>query len=300
MHLFLVRHGETEHNVAGLLAGVSDSRLTNHGVLQTQRLGSYLANHRNLRFTHIYASDLQRAFMTAEEIRKAQASKSTDPTPSPDVVKLQVLREQDFGSLELVPWASRRPQSAFAPESLSLEDPDFRPQEAAEAMTHRAECFLSDHLLPLLAVATPENSASVQDCVAVVSHGIFLSVLWRSLLSKFGADSVRIFSGAEISTYGKPLAHLPAWSNTGFLELRIGSPSNIVPSHEPTVESSAQEADGDQPLASRLLTILAINSKDHLLNLKRTRGGVGSAPFDARQKSLEGFLKRPKKSDDPS
>lgn len=300
MHLFLVRHGETEHNVAGLLAGVSDSRLTNHGVLQTQRLGSYLANHRNLRFTHIYASDLQRAFMTAEEIRKAQASQSSESTGHPDVVKLQLLREQDFGSLELVPWASRRAQSAFAPEPSSLEEPEFRPQEAAEAMTHRAECFLADHILPLLAVATPEDSVSVHDCVAVVSHGLFLSVLWRSLLSKFGTNGVRLHSAAEISTYGKPLTHLPTWSNTGFLELKIGSLSDRVPSPEPTVESSAQEAGGERPLAGRLLTILAINSKDHLLNLKRTRGGVGSAPFDARQKSLEGFLKRPKKSEDPS
>lgn len=300
MHLFLVRHGETEHNVAGLLAGVSDSRLTNHGVLQTQRLGSHLVNHRNLRFTHIYASDLQRAFMTAEEIRKAQVSKSTECTSNPDVVKLLLLREQDFGSLELVPWASRRAQNAFTPELSSLEDPEFRPQETAEAMTHRAECFLSDHILPLLAVAQAENSAIVQDCVAVVSHGLFLSVLWRSLLSKFDADGVRINPKVEISTNGRPLAYLPNWSNTGFLELRIGSPSDIIPSRISAIESSSQEADGTRPLASRLLTILAINSKDHLLNLKRTRGGVGSAPFDARQKSLEGFFKRPKQPEDPS
>ncbi|KEF57457.1 uncharacterized protein A1O9_05374 [Exophiala aquamarina CBS 119918] len=226
MHLFLVRHGETEHNVAGLLAGVSDSRLTNHGVLQTQRLGSHLVNQRNLRFTHIYASDLQRAFMTAEEIRKAHASNLEEPTTKPDVVKLQLLREQDFGSLELVPWASRRAQNAFTPESSSLVDPEFRPQETAEAMMHRAECFLADYILPLLAVASAEKSSSVQDCVAVVSHGLFLSVLWRSLLT--------------------------------------------------------------------------VNNKDHLVHLKRTRGGVGSAPFDARQKSLEGFFKRPKQREDPA
>ena len=300
MHLFLVRHGETEHNVAGLLAGVSDSRLTNHGVLQTQRLGSHLVNHRNLHFSHIYASDLQRAFMTAEEIRKAQASILTECTANPDVVKLQLLREQDFGSLELVPWASRRAQVAFTPESSSMEDLDFRPQETAEAMAHRAECFLSDHILPLLAATPAEISAGVQDCVAVVSHGLFLSVLWRSLLSKFDVDRVRINSKTEITTNGRPLAYLPNWSNTGFLELRIGSPSDIVPNPISALESSSPEADGSRPLASQLLTILAINSKDHLLNLKRTRGGVGSAPFDARQKSLEGFFKRPKQCADPS
>lgn len=301
MHLFLVRHGETEHNVAGLLAGVSDSRLTNHGVLQTQRLGSYLSKQRNLRFSHIFASDLMRAFMTAEEIQKAQAhpTDSTRATACPDVVKLPLLREQDFGSLELVPWASRRAQKAFEPESSSPENPEFRPQETAAAMMHRAECFLSDHLLPLLALDTKEDVTQGQECIAVVSHGIFLSVLWRSLLSKFGAADVRIHPEAAISAYGKPLAHLPSWSNTGLLELKISNPANSDLSRIPPVDASTPGGPEERPLLSdRLLTIFAINSKEHLSNLKRTRGGVGSAPFDARQKSMEGFLKRPKKTED--
>jgi len=42
MRLYLIRHGETVDNVAGLYAGMKDSPLTNHGVEQIKRLGSYV------------------------------------------------------------------------------------------------------------------------------------------------------------------------------------------------------------------------------------------------------------------
>ncbi|KAM3468559.1 hypothetical protein MY5147_007828, partial [Beauveria neobassiana] len=43
MRLLLIRHGETVDNVAGIFAGVRDSALTTHGVLQAGRLGGHLA-----------------------------------------------------------------------------------------------------------------------------------------------------------------------------------------------------------------------------------------------------------------
>jgi hypothetical protein len=42
------------------------------------------------------------------------------------------------------------------------------------------------------------------------------------------------------------------------------------------------------------MVVRNVNSKDHLSNLKRTRGGVGSSTYDARQKSLEVYFKKPK------
>jgi len=45
------------------------------------------------------------------------------------------------------------------------------------------------------------------------------------------------------------------------------------------------------------MTIHVVNGKDHLIDLKRARGGLGSSPFDARQKSLDGFFKHPKEDD---
>jgi broad specificity phosphatase PhoE len=280
MHLFLIRHGETEHNVAGLLAGVSDSRLTNHGVLQTQRLGRHLTVHRNLKFTRIYASDLQRAFMTAGELRSNQML-FHPPEQVPTVVKLQLLREQDFGSLELVPWASRRVPNAT--------DPSFRPQETQEAMALRAETFLTDFILPLFAASDSAPDAA-QECVAVVSHGLFLSVLWQTLLRKFGAGSVALGPDVEVLSSNRPLEYLPAWTNTGFLEATISKSKNPIAalSSQPAIQSPFLT-----PLNGYSMTVRGINSKDHLLDLKRARGGLGSVAYDAKQQSLDGFFKRP-------
>ncbi|KAJ9603062.1 hypothetical protein H2200_012357 [Cladophialophora chaetospira] len=288
MHLFLIRHGETEHNVAGLLAGVSDSRLTNHGVLQTQRLGRYLTSHRDLRFTHIFASDLQRAYMTAEELQKNQAlTYSSEHVP--EVVKLALLREQDFGSLELVPWASRRAQTALDPRVPNPTNPSFRPQETPEAMVARAEAFLADFILPLVAAADDAHNAP-QDCVAIVSHGLFLSSLWKTLLSKFRPGSVIIGPEVEVLSYGRPLEYLPSWTNTGFLELTIGKRHDVTTASGLDTDTQSQVS---STLSGFLMTVLGVNSKDHLVDLKRARGGLGSAAHDAKQQSLDGFFKRP-------
>src|ERR1700722_4741257 len=165
MKLLLFRHAETEHNIAGLLyvilfgslwpslltihsAGVTDSALTNHGVLQTQRLGSYLADRH--RFTQVFSSDLRRAYMTAKAIEDAQKSKHTD-VGDMTVVQLELLREQDFGSFECMPWSSKR--SEITTDKLPKpEDAGFRPKETSEAMAKRADIFLDDYILPQLAI----------------------------------------------------------------------------------------------------------------------------------------------------
>ncbi|KIW86991.1 uncharacterized protein Z519_12456 [Cladophialophora bantiana CBS 173.52] len=297
MHLFFIRHGETEHNIAGLLAGVSDSRLTNHGVLQTQRLGRYLTTHRNLRFTQIYASDLQRAFMTAEELQRNQLTRLSGEEV-PGVVKLELLREQDFGSLELVPWTSRRAQHTFNPRVPNPEDPSFRPQETTEAMVKRAELFLNDFILPLFA-SVEDVRDSVQECVAVVSHGLFLSVLWKTLLGKFSTRSVTLGPNIEGWGYNRPLEYLPSWTNTGFLEVTIEKRTAEVDTQPWNDRSLILTEIEQSALSGYSMTVHGINSKDHLLDLKRTRGGLGSAPYDAKQQSLDGFFKRPE-SNGPS
>ncbi|ETI20124.1 hypothetical protein G647_08158 [Cladophialophora carrionii CBS 160.54] len=289
MHLFLIRHGETEHNVAGLLAGVSDSRLTNHGVLQTQRLGRYLTSHRNLRFTQIYASDLQRAFMTANELQRQQALRY--PVGQvPVVVQLELLREQDFGSLELVPWSSRRAQNTLNPSVPGPTDPSFRPQETAGAMSDRAEAFLADFILPLFAAAT-DTSSPAQECVAVVSHGLFLSVLWQTLLRKFDAGRVVLGPNIEVPSYSRPLEYLPSWANTGFLEVTIDSRIDDIAA---AISGPVMKDQVLSPLSGFSMTVHSVNNKDHLLDLKRARGGLGSVAYDAKQRSLDGFFQRPK------
>ena len=195
-----------------LSAGVTDSALTNHGVLQTQRLGKYLVDRQ--RFTQIFSSDLQRAYMTAKAIEDAQNSKRSEGGNT-SVVQLVDLREQDFGSLECLPWSSK--QSDMTTHKLPKPgDTGFKPKETSEAMANRADSFLDDYILSQLAVDEEEEAV-----IAVVSHGLILAVLWRSILARFGAHKVSLGSEISSKTGSRPLEYLPGWSNTGYVELDI-------------------------------------------------------------------------------
>jgi len=297
MRLFLIRHGETEHNVAGLLAGVSDSILTNHGVLQTQRLGKHLSTGRSLLFTRIYASDLQRAYLTAEELRKHQFERWKEIGDVPPVVKLALLREQDFGSFELMPWASKRANDdALDSRVPNPGDVSFKPKESLESIGGRAQEFVADFILPLLALGSDEaeEASDRGECVAVVSHGIFLASLWRTLLSIFGPGRVVLGPQVVPGSAWRPLAYLPSWSNTGYLELTISRTTASVGESVAFDLLSGRAPSVPDHLATFTMNVEMVNGKEHLASLKRTRGGLGSATFDARQQRLDGFFKRPR------
>ncbi|XP_072014562.1 uncharacterized protein [Amphiura filiformis] len=89
--LTLVRHGETTYNKEGIIQGQLDIPLSDEGLMQADLLGKYL---RNDKFTSIYASDLKRAYQTAEAIVKHSAS------TQPAIIADARLRERNFGVLE--------------------------------------------------------------------------------------------------------------------------------------------------------------------------------------------------------
>lgn len=284
MRVFLVRHGETEHNVAGLLAGVTDSRLTNHGLIQAQRLADHLVKKRQLPFSHVFASDLQRAHRTANEICASQNAAS-EGTPQISTIAVSVLREQDFGSFELLPW--NRSQEARRKDP-SSEDPAFKPKETAGALKLRADTFLDDYLLPLLAL-----DDEMELNIAVVSHGLFLAALWKAILTRFRPSTVSLAPSAALSTAQRPLERLPGWSNTGFLELEIHSNSDKSGHGSPSATNGPIEPSAINKLDATM-KIVNVNGREHLASLKRTRGGVGSSASDEKQKRLESFFKKAK------
>lgn len=63
--LIIVRHGETEWNIAKIRQGHLDSALTSKGLAQAKALAQRLARER---FSALYSSDLGRAVQTAREI----------------------------------------------------------------------------------------------------------------------------------------------------------------------------------------------------------------------------------------
>lgn len=85
---YIVRHGETEWNVAGIMQGQSDSPLTKNGISQAKNLAKKL---KSVKFDEVFSSDLLRAKRTAEIIaaEKKIAIKTTE-----------ILRERSFGRFE--------------------------------------------------------------------------------------------------------------------------------------------------------------------------------------------------------
>ena len=153
-------------------------------------------------------------------------------------------------------------------------------------MAARADEFLDNHLLPLLEAQCGDDA----DVMAVVSHGIFLGVLWRALMHRFPPSNVSLAAGVGPNWKTVPLEHLGGWSNTGYLELDLRRSPLIGDA------SSTTSGGGSTVVEPRLdrwcLQIKAINERAHLTNLKRTRGGLGSSKFEHEQKKIDSFFQK--------
>ncbi|KAI0972831.1 phosphoglycerate mutase-like protein [Xylaria arbuscula] len=254
MRLLLIRHGESVDNVAGLYAGSRDSSLTNHGVLQAQRLGAHIALAASCSLIgpvrHIFASNLQRAYQTADAVAEA-CQLENDVTLG--VIRVEELREKDFGSSE--------------GKKFGTKDKDDG-SESPVSMQVRIHRFLDRYLGPIVEQLVTENVT-----VVIVAHGIILNVLLKALLSRYpplslGALPIAARPGSE---------WLAPWSNTGVLE----APLQLSESSASFQMQSAKKV---------RLTIACTNNLDHLHGLKKTRGGIGSAKFDSQQRTMDSFF----------
>lgn len=276
---------------------MKDSILTSHGILQAERLGQHFA-HAGFNFTKIFSSDLQRAYKTAEAVRIAQAQADDELV----VIQLPLLREQDFGWYEGKPFSARqriyKPSAKEVESPQQLRNPDFKDVESRDSMARRAEIFVQNELLPLL----HGESSEAESVICVVSHGIILSYLWRSFLKLFPKQSVALGPGVSWERGALvPLEHLGGWSNTGYLQLDIYRHFTVAAdaSEDFANGTAVPKPEATRETASLLhlpfrMTVMAVNGKDHLQSLKRTRGGVGSSRHDEGQKKIEAFFKKQK------
>ncbi|KAL2016983.1 hypothetical protein VTK56DRAFT_2702 [Thermocarpiscus australiensis] len=293
MRLFLVRHGETVDNVAGIYAGTRDSPLTAHGALQARRLGAHLAARSAVigPIRHIFSSDLRRAVETAQAVVDAQAPLvKIDGVPDADadadadgvtrplplrLVQLPELRERYFGSAEGERYGAPHADA-----------------ESHEEMRSRAERFVLGHLAPVLA----GQGAGAEGVIVVVAHGLILNSLLRVLLSRYGPEEMTRLAKSGTGRAG----YLASWSNTGYVEAVV----EVNPVPPPVVDgsdapsASAAVVSGErmpqpqpQPQQKRIsLSVVGVNVLKHLEGLKRTRGGIGSAQFDKRQRTMDTFF----------
>ncbi|KAI1488737.1 phosphoglycerate mutase-like protein [Biscogniauxia mediterranea] len=283
MYLLLIRHGESVDNVAGLYAGSRDSPLTNHGVLQALRLGEHLAKQRSSigPIRHIFSSNLKRAVRTAEAVADAQRLSHVGEVGAQQdalqVVQLPELREKDFGSAEGTKYGTR--------DRAGKDD-----AESHASMSTRINQFLRAHLDPVV-----DRYASEEVTVAIVSHGIILDVLFHKLTKRHQVEYPPSYTLA--AGKGTQPRQTVAWSNTGVLQIKIEPKEGTVSSQQPAESTATASSVGggstapaDSPSPAVQLTVRCTNNLDHLRGLKKTRGGIGSAKFDSRQRTMESFF----------
>ncbi|CAK7212069.1 hypothetical protein SEUCBS140593_001385 [Sporothrix eucalyptigena] len=279
MRIVLVRHGD---------AGSRDSALTAHGVLQTRRFAAYLAalpvrtgSSQTVAVTHIFSSDLQRAFSTASAVLEAQRKRNEGDDAGPtEVIKSANLRERDFRSGEGMRFGSASSSGGSGGRNA------FADAETWDEMSVRAKRFIDENLDPLLAEAGEDKED--RRVIVVVAHGIILNVLLSMLLQRYTpSEHTRLLPspavGAGASDRKRLQLHVP-WSNTGYLVINASlAGKTTVP------KSDASKEDAEDTCAIQL-RVTTVNCVDHLDGLKKTRGGIGSARFDPKQKTMDAFF----------
>lgn len=284
-------------------AGSRDSALTAHGVLQTRRLGAHLAAMPSLAgssgdviaTTDIFSSDLQRAFATASAILDAQQKRDgRNAGAAKEVIKSVDLRERDFRSGEGVRFEA------------SAGDIDggrnaFADAESRDEMRVRAERFIDAHLHPLLDanVEGTDKDARNRRAIVVVAHGLILNVLLSSLLQRYApSELARLLppatraGGSDAAQRRRAELRVP-WNNTGYLAMTVKAKT--------AGKNNEKSGDAGKRVGVQL-QVTTVNCVEHLDGLKKTRGGIGSARFDPKQKTMDAFFgpsaKRQKRGDD--
>ncbi|XP_013092987.2 fructose-2,6-bisphosphatase TIGAR B-like isoform X2 [Biomphalaria glabrata] len=129
----LVRHGETLANRDRILQGQTDTNLSDLGKQQAKLVGLRL---RDIRFTHMFSSDLARAAETATAIAAANAASSCQ------LVLDSRLRERSFGVLEGKTLHDLK--ATISKSGMSFETFSSNGAESMDSVISRAKSFLAD------------------------------------------------------------------------------------------------------------------------------------------------------------
>ena len=157
--LIAVRHGETAWNVDTRIQGQIDIGLNATGLWQAERAGQALADED---IGVIYASDLARAWQTAEAIARPHGL-AVQPEPR--------LRERAFGHLEGMSFAEIESMLPEDARRWRERDPEFEPVGGESLLTFRDR---------VTRVATELAARHPGQLVTLVAHGGVMDVLYRA------------------------------------------------------------------------------------------------------------------------
>lgn len=167
-HLFLVRHGETDYNLKGIVQGRGvDTPLNDKGLAQAQALARRFANER---IEAVYSSPLTRALQTAKCV--AEACQIQGIPTDPD------LEEMSWGKFE-GQSQSEELSAAFADMKKRWHDGehDFHVEKGESLRQVQSRGVNAVHRI---------IEAEPGKRVLVVAHGRFLRILLASLLDEYG------------------------------------------------------------------------------------------------------------------
>lgn len=195
-----IRHGETAWNVDTRIQGQLDVPLNAKGLWQAQRLAAALADEG---VTRIYASDLQRAWQTAQPLAEA-----TGVVPQAETG----LRERAFGVFEGLTWAEIERDHPVQSERWRRREPEFGPDGGETLTDFYARCV---DCVSALARRHPG------EVLAVVAHGGVLDCLYRAA-TRVDLRAPRSWQLGNASI--NRLLHTPqgltlvGWADTGHLD----------------------------------------------------------------------------------
>lgn len=157
--ILAVRHGETAWNRDTRIQGHTDIELNPHGRWQAERLAHTL---REEPIAAFYASDLSRAFETAQSVARLHGGQVQSHTG---------LRERCFGRFEGHTWAEL--EARFPDETLLWRKrvPDFAPPGGESLLQLQAR---------VVATVTELASRHPGEQVLMVAHGGVLDILYRA------------------------------------------------------------------------------------------------------------------------
>ena len=157
--IIAIRHGETAWNVDTRIQGQLDIPLSANGHWQAKRLADAL---RGEPITAIYASDLARAWETAQHLGRACGVELT---------KEASLRERGFGVFEGKTFADIETLLPDQSMRWRKRDPDFAPAGGESLTTLRSR---------VVGVAQRLAAQHPGQLIAMVAHGGVMDVLYRA------------------------------------------------------------------------------------------------------------------------
>ena len=174
MTIIIVRHGETDGNVARILQR-PEVPLNERGVRQAELLAQRLSAHG---FVHILCSDLLRARMTAAPLA-ARSAVAIEQSP--------LLQERNFGDLRGMPYAGLN-ENPFGP--------DFVPPHGEDWPTFHARVADAFSLIV-------SRRRSVNGPLVVVTHGL----VCRALVERHAFLAADVVAPERFANAGVTVLH---------------------------------------------------------------------------------------------